>query len=239
MTTEFAVPRPLLDPAAPMLTWHLSHPAAARERLLVGRQAIFTSAGHLSGYEVLFRSSHHAPLHVTHWSAAAQDGASAHVLRATFGSVGASQVVGDRQAFIKVTRPYLVGDLPLPNEPDRLVVEVVPSVEADPEVIAGVVALRARGFRIALDSFVGHAHQRRLLPFADYVKIDARDLDVEGEPLLTLARSHGAHLVAECIESPIVELECQSLGFELLQGNGLAATRVLDLTALALLERRR
>jgi len=239
MTTEFAVLPLLLDPALTTSTWQPRSPIADRERVLVGRQAIFTSAGHLSGYEVVFRSSHYAPLRVAHWSAAAQDGAAAHVLKAIFDGVGTGRVVGGRCAFVTLTRSYLVGDRALPDEPDRLVIEIAPSVEADTTVIAGIKALRARGFRIAIDDFVGGTSQRRLLPFADYVKIDARDLDVEGAPLLELARSHGARLVAACIESPLMELECQSLGFELFQGSGLEAIRVLDLSALEPSERRR
>ena len=230
---------PLLDPAFPTATQPTRNPLTGSERVIVGRQGIFTCAGDLCGYEVTFRSSHHAPLHIAHWPVAAQDGAAARVLSATFDGVGAGHVVGSRCAFVTVTRSYLVGDRALPDEPDRLVVAIASSIEADAEVIAGVRALRARGFRIAMDDFVGAASQRRLLPLADYVRIDARDLDVEGEPLLTLARSYGAHLVADRVSSPLMELECQSLGFELFQGNGIEATQVLDLTELASSERRR
>lgn len=173
------------------------------DRMLLGRQGIFTGSGDVFGYELFFRSPYPAPLHVDHWTQDQQNHATAHVLHATFAG------------------PYL---------PEQRVVEIVESVVADSAVIAGVRRLRERGFRIAIDDFVGLASQRRLLPFADYVKIDVRDLDVEGHPLIDLARSYGAQVVAECVESEAMPAECQTLGFDRYQGFALEVTQMLDRT---------
>lgn len=201
------------------------------DRVLLGRQGIFSGAGDVFGYELYFRSPHHAPLHVDHWTAEQQDSATAHVIHATFAGPGVSSVARDRRVFVNFTRSYLVDELAVPYLPEQLVVEIVESVVADDAVLKGVRRLRERGFRIAIDDFVGLASQRRLLPYADFVKIDVRDLDVEGQPLLDLARSRGAQLVAECVESEPMLDECQALGFELFQGNALEVTTVLDRTA--------
>ncbi|RYV52551.1 EAL domain-containing protein [Pengzhenrongella frigida] len=201
------------------------------DRMLLGRQGIFTGSGDVLGYELYFRSPHPAPLHVDHWTAEQQNAATAHVLHTTFAGPGVSSVAGDRRIFVNFTRSYLVNDLSIPYLPEQLVVEIVESVVADDAVMAGVRRLRDRGFRIAIDDFIGLASQRRLLPYADYVKIDVRDLDVEGQPLIDLARSHGAQVVAECVESESMLDECQSLGFDLYQGFALEVTTVLDRTA--------
>lgn len=201
------------------------------DRVLLGRQGIFNGCGDVLGYELYFRSPHPAPLRVDHWASEQQNLATAHVLHATFAGPGVSSVAGDRQIFVNFTRSYLVADLAIPCLPERLVIEIVESVVPDDAVMAGVRALRERGFRIAIDDFVGLASQRRLLPYADYVKIDVRDLDVEGRPLLDLARSHGAQVIAECVESEAELDECQSLGFDLYQGFALEVTQVLDRTA--------
>ena len=200
------------------------------DRMLLGRQGIFTGSGDVFGYELFFRSPHPAPLHVDHWTQDQQDHATAHVLHATFAGPGVTSVAGDRRIFVNFTRSYLVDDLAVPYLPEQLVVEIVESVVADSAVIAGVRRLRERGFRIAIDDFVGLASQRRLLPFADYVKIDVRDLDVEGQPLIDLARSYGAQVVAECVETEAMLDECQALGFDLYQGFALEVTQVLDRT---------
>lgn len=231
-------------PTAPARTFHappdlLPAPPTQRawnrflrnDRMLLGRQGIFTPSGDVLGYELFFRSPHPAPLHVDHWTAEQQNYATAHVLHTTFAGPGVSSVAGDRRIFVNFTRSYLVDDLPISTLPEQLVVEIVESVVADKAVMAGVLRLRERGFRIAIDDFVGLQSQRRLLPYADYVKIDVRDLDVEGQPLLDLARSHGAQVVAECVETDDMLDECQNLGFDLFQGYALQVTEVLDRTA--------
>ena len=88
--------------------------------------------------------------------------------------------------------------------------------------------LREEGFRIAVPAFVSNPNQRRLLPHADFVKIDVRDLDVEGPPVVHLARSYGALLVAEYVESPDTLRHARDLGFTLFQGNLLERAGVLD-----------
>ena len=202
------------------------------DRVLLGRQGIFTGAGAVFGYELYFRSPHPAPLHVDHWTAEQQDEATAHVVHATFTGPGVTSVARDRRVFVNFTRSYLVGDVSVPHLPDQLIVEIVESVVADDQVMAGVQRLRARGFRIAIDDFVGLDSQLRLLPYADYVKIDVRDLDLDDDhpPLLDLARSCGAQVVAECVESEDILDRCQSLGFDLYQGYALEVTQVLDRT---------
>ena len=230
MTTDLAALQLTLDPARTPPTWRTWNRFMRVQRVLLGRQGIFSARGDVLGYELFFRSPHGAPLHVDDWTAPQQDRATAHVIHATFAGPGVSSVAHDRQVFVNFTRSYLVGDLQVPCHPEQLVVEIVESVVADNAVLAGVRRLRERGFRIAIDDFVGLASQRRLLPYADYVKIDVRDLDVEGQPLLDLARSHGAQLVAECVETELMLDECQTAGFELFQGNALGVTTVLDRT---------
>jgi EAL and modified HD-GYP domain-containing signal transduction protein len=77
-------------------------------------------------------------------------------------------------------------------------------------------------------AFVSNPNQRRLLPHADFVKIDVRDLDVEGPPVVHLARSYGALLVAEYVETPDTLRHARDLGFTLFQGNLLERAGVLD-----------
>lgn len=208
-----------------------SHPQARiGTHLFVGRQGIFDSDGRVHGYEFLYRAGRRHTLRVDQWPSDAQDRATLRVLQATFSPTGIRSVAADALVFVNVTRSFLVGDLPLPAEPDRLVVEIVESVRPDAAVVAGVARLRDRGFRIAIDDFVALTGQQALLPFADYVKVDRRDLLERGPGLVDVARSHGAELIAERIEAP-AELEwCRGLGFGLFQGFHLERTQVLNRT---------
>jgi len=130
--------------------------------------------------------------------------------------------------FVRCPRAYLVGELPLPERPDRLVIEINDSDSADADVVAGIRRLRAQGFRIVLPGFADRPTQRELLPLADFVKIDVRDLDVEGEPMVRAARGRGARVVGEYVENPRDFRHARDLGLTLFQGNLLERAAIVD-----------
>ena len=207
------------------------HPRAqVGAHVFVGRQGIVDAAGGVHGYEFLYRAGRQHSLRVDMWPAPSQDRATLRVLQAVFTPTGVRAVAADAHVFVNFTRAFLVGDLPVPDAPDRLVVEVVESVRADAAVIAGVRRLRAQGYRIAIDDFVGLTSQVALLPYADYVKVDCRDLLARGPALVDLAASTGARLVAERVETREQLDLCRALGFRLFQGYYLDATLVLNRT---------
>jgi c-di-GMP-related signal transduction protein len=73
---------------------------------------------------------------------------------------GIEEAVGDLLCFINLTRDFLVGDLALPLGPERVVLEVLETVEVDEDVVNGVGALSAQDYPIALDDFVrGSGHE--------------------------------------------------------------------------------
>jgi len=180
------------------------------------------------GYEFLYRAPSRRPVRVDRWTPARQDGATAAVLDCVFGGAGITSVAADHLAFVNVTRSYLVGDLSLPLDPARLVLEIVESVRADPAVLAGVKALRASGYRIAIDDFAGLDDQIALLPHADYVKLDIRDLTRLGTPLIRLAARFGAVLIAERVEDASMLDWCAAAGFTLFQGDVVQPTMVFE-----------
>ena len=200
----------------------------AREQVLVGRQGIFTRRLRPFGYEFSFRQPGPPPPTTSSWTALQHERATAHVLRATFGRSDLEQAAHGRWLFVRMPRSYLMGELPIPARPDRLVIEIADNVAVGSEVVAAVRRLRERGFRIAIPGFVSRPDQRALLPHADFVKIDVRDLDVEGRPVVELARSYGALLVAEFVEERWMLSHSRDLGFDLFQGNLLERATVLD-----------
>ena len=206
-----------------------AHPRAqVGSHLFVGRQGIFTSDGQVHGYEFLYRAGRQHTLRVDRWSAEAQDRATLRVLQATFSPTGLRSVASDALIFVNFTRSFLVGELPIPADPGRLVIEIVESVRADAAVVAGVRRLREAGYRIAIDDYVGLTSQETLLPYASYVKVDRRDLCLRGPSLVNGARAHGATLIAERIETDPELNRCKALGFDLFQGFLLETTQVLN-----------
>ncbi len=140
----------------------------------------------------------------------------AQALRDSFQDLG--DLPGNGALFVRVTRAFLAGDLPVPGRPDRVVAELDGLGVCDDVVRDGLLRLKALGCRVALGDFTGRPDQRRLLPFADFVKVDSRDLDLEGLPLLRLATSRGAAVVAEFVDSGDALAQCRAAGITLVQG---------------------
>jgi EAL and modified HD-GYP domain-containing signal transduction protein len=207
----------------------------AREQVVVGRQGIFSPRLHPFGYELAYRTPGATCTDAGAWTDLQHERATAAVLRATFGRADVDEVGHGRWLFVRCPRAYLTGALHLPARPDRLVVEIPATTRVDGDVLRGVRRLREQGFRVAMAGFVSRPDQRSLLPQADFVKIDARDLDLEGEPVVDLARSHGALLVAEFVESSVELRAGRRLGFDLYQGNLLERSLLLDRTSAPLL----
>lgn len=191
-------------------------------RLPVARQPIWTPDGTLVGHEYLYRSEAGLPVGVDGWVDEQQEGASASVLASVFGGDGPA---GDHLVFVNVTRSFLTGGRALPDPVSRLVLEVVESVQATEAVLAGLPALRGDGYLIALDDYVATPDQVAMLPFADYVKVDLRDMATLTVRALDAARRFGARLVAEHVADDALMDQAVSLGFDLLQGDVLGAAR--------------
>ncbi len=199
--------------------------------MFVARQRVITTDLRLFGHEVSTRDAAGRRIPASMWGPLEHERATREVLLATFGRDDVVSVTESLPLLVRAPRPYLVGDFRLPAGPDRLILEVADGVCVDHTVLEGIARLREQGYRVALRGFVGRPDQRMLLPQADLVKIDVRDLDVEGRAVVELARSCGALLVGEFIESrPMLEQACE-LGLDLLQGDLIAAPEVIERTA--------
>ena len=135
----------------------------------IARQPILDASGKTFGYELLFRSG------ATNAYDCGVDGdtATARLLVNTVGDAGLQSIVGDSLAFFNLTglfleRPEILDIL----DPERCVLEVLEDVEVTDAVVAGIEAMQAKGFTIALDDFVDPQRFERLLPLAQIVKYD-------------------------------------------------------------------
>lgn len=104
----------------------------------------------MHGHELLFRADPGATTAGTRLAGAEGDRATTTVVLNTFTAFGLEQLVGDGLAFVNLTRPFIVGDLPVPFSSQVAVLELLESVVIDDEVAAGVRGLVAAGFAVAL-----------------------------------------------------------------------------------------
>jgi len=127
--------------------------------------------------------------------------------------------------FVNASRAFLVGEQPLPSPSDRVVVEILEGVTADDEVVAGVLELRRRGYRIAIDDWEGGEDRAALLPLADFVKVDLEAVTVSrlsGIVARARALCPGVTVVVERIETEDDRQAALEAGADLFQGYLLA-----------------
>jgi EAL and modified HD-GYP domain-containing signal transduction protein len=132
---------------------------------------------------------------------------------------------GKKTVFINCTHDSLAGGHLELIHPDKVVLEV-PTLGADAtpeqieERIPTLQALRARGFRLAIDQDALRRAYASWVPLASFIKLDMQAFKPElAEPLVKFARAHSqAQLVAEKVETAEQYERMLALGVKLFQG---------------------
>src|SRR5436190_17385956 len=135
-------------------------------RVHVARQPLFDRRGRVRGYELLYR----ADAGDDEATAAGSDATSSTIVTA-FVELGLGSIVGATRAWINVTEELLCGRMLEELPPERVVLEVLETIEASTEVVRGLDHYRALGYRLALDDVDGEPDER-LLRRVHAVKVD-------------------------------------------------------------------
>lgn len=193
----------------------LAQPDTTPFDVFVARQPILDRRANLFGYELLFRSSHEN-------GAMVADGerASLSVIANSFFVFGIETLTGRGRAFINFSRSTLLNDYAYVLPRERLVVEVLESVEPDDDVLAACKRLKAAGYVIALDDYdQREQHSPALLELADIVKIDfgACNRWKRASYARQLAPA-GVTLLAEKVETQADYDDAVRFGYTYLQG---------------------
>ena len=177
----------------------------------VARQPILDRAEVIRGYELLYRPTGSA--------AVGPEGATSNVIVRALADIGLDALVGERKAWVNVTREFLLEVRPLPLPPDRTVIELLEGQAVDDELLEVLGELRDAGFRIALDDFRYDAGWESLLEHADAIKLDLRELPGAAlEEAVGRLRRPGLFLLAEKVETRAEYGHCRALGFDAFQG---------------------
>ena len=190
---------------------------AAREGtqdVFVARQPIFDSRRSVYAYELLFRGGLEnvcPPGDPNH--------AAGHVLQAAWLTFGLSTLVGQNKVFVNFTRDLLLKGYGETLPVESTVIELLESVDGDPDVIASCERLKAKGYLIALDDFVYRPSLEPLMAMADFIKIGFRDSDpAEQAAHVRRVASHELSLLAETVETQDDFDQAVQLGFSHFQG---------------------
>ncbi len=188
----------------------------------IARQPILDRAENVVGYELLFRSADEAFSSIED-----PDLASSTVISDSMILYGISELTEGKRAFINCTRDSLVSGRAALMPPDRIVIEVLESVDADIEVVTACRVLKSAGYVIALDDFGGE-RQAALVDLADIIKIDVLATPKhEVEEILRRHDGKGIQFLAEKVETREQFQQTKGQGFSAFQGYFFARPRVL------------
>ena len=183
--------------------------------IFIGRQPIMDRRQQMVAYELLFRRSQHNAADV-HDDLAA----TASVITRAFIDLGIEAALGPYKGFINCDESLLLSDLLEVLPSDKVVLEVLETVDITPAVVERCVELKALGFTLALDDFVGYEDRfKPLLDIVEIVKVDTMLVDPAG--LLAVTRKLGnwpVTLLAERVEKVELVEHCQQIGYSLFQG---------------------
>lgn len=183
--------------------------------IYLGRQPILDLRRHLFAYELLFRSSRR------NFSRIGDSvRATATVIVNTFNGLGVEAALGDRIGFINVDEDFLFSDMLELLPAHAVVLEILETVPPSPQVIARCRALRAAGYRLALDDLTQvRPDYGPLLQLVEIIKVDISTLS--NEQIAKIAehlRPLQKQLLAEKVESQEQMEYCRLQGFTLFQG---------------------
>src|SRR5882724_727790 len=100
--------------------------------IFLARQAIFDRHRKVYAYELLFRADANSQT----FDGADSSSATTLVIANSLLSIGLEPIIDDKKAFVNFDRTVLIGGMHTILPPDVLVVEILESVEPDPEVLA-------------------------------------------------------------------------------------------------------
>jgi EAL and modified HD-GYP domain-containing signal transduction protein len=182
--------------------------------IFIGRQPIYDNKVQVFGYELLFRNNETNRANIIDG-----DIATSQVIVNTFMELGLDNIVGSKNAFLNLTRKFILGDYPLPFPKDKIIIEVLEDIKAEDKIVTSLNRLSKQGFTIALDDFIYWNGAEPLIEIADIVKIDLLPLNRdELETHVNILSKYKAKLLAEKVETHEDFEFCKDLGFDYFQG---------------------
>lgn len=199
-------------------------PLQRAKEFFLARQPVLDRNQNLVAYELLFRTGTDGPANVT------DDVYATASVIAHASELGLHNVVGTLRGFINVDAAVLSSDFIHFLPKDKVVLEVLETVEATDDVVARIAELSKAGYVFALDDVVAETDSvRRLLPLVQVIKIDICGMgEAELRNLSTRFIHAGKKLLAEKVENLGQFRQCLELGFAYFQGYYFAKPFVLS-----------
>lgn len=186
-----------------------------KANVLLARQPIFDRKLATIGYELLYRP---IPSDDEGWQQHSGDLATNDVLVSAFDDIGIEHVTSGQPAFINFTEHWL--NNPPPFDPQIVVIEILEHIKATNSNVRAVAALRKKGYRIALDDYLGNPEQDPFLPHIDIIKLDILAFDdvSRAKEIIENKGLENFIWLAEKVETQLEYEACLEAGCEYFQG---------------------
>lgn len=182
--------------------------------VFIGRQPIFDKNTEVIGYELLYRSAN-----VNKAEFLDGNQATATVISNAFLEIGLDRLVGNKLAFINLTRDFVMGDLPLPLQKNQLVLEILEDIVLDDALVKSLKRLSESGYKLAMDDVIDPNAITSALKIADIIKVDLMSVKRDQLPFqVDVYKRNGLKILAEKVETQDEYRWCIDLGFDYFQG---------------------
>jgi c-di-GMP-related signal transduction protein len=179
----------------------------------VARQPILAADEKVLGYELLFRQGPEDENLIT----SDVESITCAIID-TLNLIGLSVLSDGHRAFIDCSHQMLLMEY-FTLLPPKIVVEIQKSVPADDAVMAVCQRLKSGGYMIALDDFVPADPRMALVQYADFIKVDVRQVpQAESAALVTRYGTKACHMLAQKVETREDFAVAKKSGFTEFQG---------------------
>lgn len=183
---------------------------------LTARQPILDVKGGVIGYELLFRAGVENA-----FPEVAGDVATSNLIMDNFILNNVSRLTHGKLAFVNLTENLLCDGYAQYLPSKDVVIELLETVPASEQVIGACRALRAKGYRIALDDFVLEPDDANaaLIEHCDFIKVDFLACSpAQRQEIIGRVKGRNIELIAEKIETPEHHRLAINEGFDYFQG---------------------
>ncbi|MBU3136723.1 HDOD domain-containing protein [Clostridium gasigenes] len=193
-------------------------------KIFLARQAIYNKNTKIVAYEILYRNS----LKNAFDKNQKQEEATYKVMQ-NISSFGLNILTKNKLAFINFPEEVINSNMATLLPPDKVIIEVLETVEPTKEIIANLKFLRHKGYTIALDDISTYKQVEGFLGVIDIVKIDYKlSNKAERINIIQKLKNKNIKMLAEKIETENEMIEAKILGFDYFQGYYFSKPTVME-----------
>ena len=186
---------------------------AEKPSACIARQPILTAGEKVFAYEMLFRESE-----LDDRSGSGGESGTGTTID-TLNLIGLDVLCDGHLAFVDFTEHMLLEECFNLLPPGEVVVEFKEAIPGSDEIIRVCQQLKTQGYAMALDNFVPNDPRQNLAPYADFIKVDIKNVQPDQSALLA-ARfgSEQCQMLAQKVDSRADLMKARGNGYTLFQG---------------------